>query len=375
MNPLSKLIIEKINKDGPITFEKFMEMALYYPELGYYSNPAVAIGRQGDFYTSPHLHPVFGAMIAKQLIEMWEILGKPSEFHAIEIGAGEGYLSKDILDHLTGRSHEIVNSLKYAIIEPFEHFEKKQRELLAEHEERVTWFQSLKNISAQINGCIFSNELPDAFPVHIVEMDNDLKEVFLIYDEGGFVEIKQDAKTDGLIDYIGQFASRFPQGYRTEINLRIREWLHEIASILSNGFLMTIDYGYTAKEYYNEERNRGTLLCYHDHQINENPYEHVGEQDITAHVNFSSVKKWGDEVGLRTLGYTSQGTYLVASGIDEMITELYAGSPDYSAEIKKIKGLIMPEGMGESHMVMIQYKGEGNPELRGFSLRNHVRKL
>ncbi|MBI4826235.1 MAG: SAM-dependent methyltransferase [Nitrospirae bacterium] len=375
MKQLKNIIIEKIKKDGSVTFEKFMEMALYYPELGYYSNPEVAIGRHGDFYTSPHLHPVFGAMIAKQLIEMWEILGKPSEFHAVEIGAGEGYLSKDILDHLTKQSHDISNSLKYAIIEPFKHFEKKQGDLLAKHKERVTWFQSLKDMPGKINGCIFSNELLDAFPVHIVEMDNGLKEVCLNYDPGGLIEIKQDITDIELMDYIRQFSTGFPQGYRTEINLRIKDWLKEISSILSNGFLLTIDYGYTAKEYYSEERNRGTLLCYHDHQINENPYEYVGEQDITAHVDFSSVKKWGDEAVLETLGYTSQGTYLVASGIDEIITELYADSPNYAAEIKKIKGLIMPEGMGESHMVMIQYKGEGDPELKGFSLRNHVGKL
>lgn len=375
MNPLLKLIIEKIQKDGPITFENFMDTALYYPELGYYSKPEVTIGRKGDFYTSPHLHPVFGAMIARQLIEMWEILGKPSEFHAVEIGAGEGYLSKDILDHLSGRSHDILNSLKFSIIEPFKHFEKKQKDTLGKHKGRIRWFQSIKDMPARINGCIFSNELLDAFPVHIIEMDHGLKEVCLDYDGSAFLEIKQDIRTEGLMDYIGQFPTGLPQGYRTEINLRIRDWLKEISSILSKGFLMTVDYGYTAKEYYSEERNRGTLLCYHDHQINERPYAHIGEQDLTAHVNFSSLKEWGDDAGLKTLGYTSQGTYLVASGIDEIITELYAGSPDYSAEIKKIKGLIMPEGMGESHMVMVQYKGEDSPELRGFSLRNHAWKL
>lgn len=375
MNPLKKLIIDKISDEGPITFEKFMDMALYHPELGYYSKPDIVIGRQGDFYTSPHLHPVFGAMIANQLIEMWEVMGRPPEFYTVETGSGAGYLSRDIFDYLNRRPHDLLNSLKHLIVEPFSHFEKRQRVLLDEFTERITWFKSLIEIPAGISGCIFTNELIDAFPVHIVEMDNNLKEIYLDYYHGSFIELKQDVSTFDLTNYIERFTPGLPQGYRTEINIRTREWLKETASILSNGFLMTIDYGYSSKEYYSEERDRGTLLCYHKHQVNEDPYTNIGNQDMTAHVNFSSLKNWGDEFGLKTSGYTSQGAYLVASGIDKIITEMYAGSPDYEKEIKKIKGLIMPEGMGESHMVMIQYKGEGEPELRGFTLRNSVGKL
>ncbi len=173
-----------------------------------------------------------------------------------------------------------------------------------------------------------------------------------------------------IVDYISQFSINLHPGYRTEINLRIRNWLEELNSILSTGFLLTIDYGYSSKEYYSEDRIKGTLLCYHRHLYNENPYQHIGEQDITAHVNFSSLKLWGDELGLKTIGYCSQGTFLAASGIDEVIIELYFHSADYLSEISKIKGLIMPQGMGESHSVMIQFKGDGLPELRGFSMRN-----
>jgi SAM-dependent MidA family methyltransferase len=375
MKPLDKIISQKILKEGSITFEKFMEMALYYPELGYYANPDVMIGTQGDFYTSPHLHPLFGAMIARQLVEMWEEMGRPAEFITVEIGAGAGYLSKDILDYLSRSSHDILSALKHIIVEPFLHFKKRQKELLKDHDDRISWHESISKMPKEITGCIFSNELIDAFPVHLVEKDDELKEVFIDFNGEIFIELIQPVINADLISCIGAFSADLPSGYRTEINLRAQKWLDEAASVLSSGFLLTIDYGYSAKEYYSAERNRGTLLCYHKHSINENPCEHVGEQDITAHVNFSSLKIWGDELGLKTLGYTSQGAYLVASGMDEVITELYADSPDYGSEIKKIKGLIMPEGMGESHMVMIQYKGEGKPKLRGFDLRNQVGKL
>ena len=155
----------------------------------------------------------------------------------------------------------------------------------------------------------------------------------------------------------------------------MKGWLEEIASVLSEGFILSIDYGYTAEEYYDEDRLKGTLLCYYKHQINENPYGNIGKQDITAHVNFSSLKKWGEEFGLKTTGYCPQGTFLISLGIDEAIAEIYGDSPDYSSEILNIKNLILPQGMGETHKVMVQYKGEGTPKLRGFSIRNQVGML
>lgn len=388
MNQLEQQIAEIIQKEGPITFEKFMEMALYYPEMGYYSSPERLIGRAGDFFTSPHQHPIFGAMAAKQLIEMWEIMGRPSEFRAVEVGAGAGYLSKDIFDYLcrpcgdpelADKKKVFLASLRYSIIEPFFHFRNKQSDILKEHTEarNITWASSLKE-AGEIRGCIFSNELLDAFPVHVIEMEDDIeigpKEICVGFDGNEFIEEKIDA-SDEITDYIRQFDIDLLPCYRTEVNLRIRYWLDEAAAALAEGFILTIDYGYTSREYYSEERSKGTLLCYHKHQFNENFFQHVGKQDITAHVNFSSVKIWGEERGLKTLGYCPQGTFLAASGIDEIITELYAGSQDYMSEVSKIKTLILPQGMGETHSFMVQYKGKGMPPLRGFSMRNQVSTL
>lgn len=384
MSPLGQIIIDKIKKEGLITFEMFMDTALYYPELGYYSSGKNAIGREGDFYTSPHLHPVFGAMLGKQLMEMWMVMGKPKIFHAVEIGAGTGYLCKDILDHLhkpsgniavSENKNDFLRSLRYVIVEPYRYFEERQRELLVDLVKDIEWVKSLRELNEKITGCIFSNELLDAFPVHLVVMEDELKEIYVDFDGRKFVEIRNRISSVKLSDYLKEFSVILQSGYRTEINLRIKNWLEEAVAALSKGFLLTIDYGYSAKEYYSEERNKGTLLCYHKHQFNEDPFSNAGGQDITAHVNFSSLEKWGNEFGLRTIGYCPQGTFLISAGIDEMITELYPYSSDYASEMAKIKGLIFPQGMGTSHDVMVQYKGDGSPELRGFSLRNQTGNL
>jgi SAM-dependent MidA family methyltransferase len=372
MNSLEKKIIEKINKEGPITFETFMEMSLYEPGLGYYSSESTEIGRAGDFYTSPHLHTVFGAMIGKQLEEMWEVMGRPTDFCAVEFGAGAGYMCKDILDYLHNK--ELFNSLTYVLVEQNPFIQNKQKILLEIFSGKITWVSSLKGLS-NIKGCILSNELLDAFPVHLIEMGNELKEIYVTNDNGNFYEIKGHLSTDALADYIREFSIDLPAGYRTEINLRIKDWLRSVNELLSEGFILTIDYGYPARDYYSEERNRGTLLCYHMHQVNENPYANIGKQDITAHINFSSVKRWGEELGLKTIGFCQQGTFLVSLGIDEMINELYRNSSDYLFEVAKIKRLILPGTIGETHKVMIQYKGQHNPELRGFSIKNQKDKL
>jgi SAM-dependent MidA family methyltransferase len=372
MNPIEKKITERIIKEGPITFEAFMEMALYYPELGYYSSTRSPVGREGDFYTSSHLHPVFGAMLARQFIEMRDIMGSPSDFCVVEIGAGAGYLCKDILDYL--EREDLPGDFKYIIVEQNPLMKLKQESLLRDFRGKVSWVKSLTELDS-IRGCIVSNELLDAFPVHIVEMRGELNEVRVARDNNDFIFKYQPVRSNDVIDYFKRFVGKLSDGYRTEINLKVKNWIGEISSILSSGFVLTVDYGYTSSEYYTEERSGGTLLCFHRHQVIKDPLLNIGEQDITAHVNFSSLSTWGEESGFKTLGYCPQGSYLVASGIDEMIQELYQNSSDYSFEVSRIKNLILPEGMGESHKVLIQYKGEGVPELRGFSLRNQVEKL
>lgn len=372
MNLLQQKIIRKIKSEGPVTFKIFMEMALYDPEFGYYMTSDIRIGKAGDFYTSSHRHPVFGAMLAKQIEEMWEIMDRPTAFQVVEMGSGAGYLCKDILNYL--RNCELFNSLNYIIVEINPLSMEKQKSLLKEFSDKITWVSSLSEIN-NIKGCIFSNELLDAFPVHLIETGDELKEIFVDAQGNKLYEIQEEPSTDALAHYLREFSVKSGPGYRTEINLEIKKWLNEINSILTEGFILTIDYGYPAHEYYSEERNNGTLLCYHKHQVNENPFQNIGEQDITSHVNFSSLKKWSDDLGIKTLGFCQQAVFLLSLGIEKEIVKLYEESPDYFSDITKIKGLILPGTMGETHKVMIQYKGSIKPELRGFSIKNQEAKL
>ena len=395
MNLLKQKIIEKIRTYGPISFETFMEMALYYPGLGYYMKGSTEIGRRGDFYTSPHLHRIFGAMCGRQMEEMWGLMGYPDLFLVVEMGAGIGYLAKDMLEYLgrsagkvraAGGKKNIFDHLEYSIVERNPSVRLRQKELLRDFGDKVSWHSDLGELHPVV-GCFLSNELLDALPIRVIEMEGELKEIYVAVsspparrggaEEGAdtvaFVELKMPCSCE-VKDYLQEFSLVFPRGYKTEVNLRMRDWLSETNDKLSEGFIMTIDYGYPSWDYYSEDRSRGTLLCYHRHQINEDPFRNVGEQDMTAHVNFSALKKWGGEIGLKTIGFCPQGTYLVSLGIDEMITELYGESCD-PFETAKIKGLILPQGLGESHKVMVHYKGKDEPKLRGFALRNQTGKL
>lgn len=372
MNILEQKIIEKIKIEGPITFETFMDMALYEPDHGYYATDKTEIVRAGDFYTSQHVHSIFGSMIGKQIKEMWELMGKPQSFFAVEPGAGAGYMCKDILDYLNKQG--LLNSVTYAIIEKNPFIKKTQKNLLKDYFDHVVWASSMKELGT-IRGCILSNELLDSFPVRLIQMEDELKEIYVTADNNNLHELRGLPNSNVVFDYLKEFSVKLPMGYRTEINLRIKDWLRNISDILSEGFILTIDYGYPSRDYYSHERNRGTLLCYYKHQTTENPYINIGEQDMTAHVNFSSVRKWGEEFGFETLGFCQQGIYLVSLGIDEMIQELAQTSKDYLFDVAKIKKLILPGTIGETHKVIIQYKGKHVPQLRGFSIKNQKDKL
>lgn len=373
MKSLLHKIVAEIREKGPITFERFMGIALYDADHGYYNTEARKIGRAGDFYTSPYLHPVFGAIIARQIQEMWEEMGRPDHFRIVEMGAGAGYVCKDVLDAL--RRTEFFSSLRYHLVERSPAMREQQRKLLEEYSGKVEWASGLHELSP-LTGCIFSNELLDAFPVHLVRMEEDLKEIFVDYDdEKGLFELTREPVISDIGSYFDEFGLELRKGYTTEVNLGIKGWLAQIDKVLLRGFIMTIDYGYPAWDYYSEDRNRGTLLCYHRHQMNEDPYRNVGEQDITAHVNFSALKKWGDEIGIQTAGYCGQGVFMVSLGIDDDLRKIAESSADYVFEIARIKKLILPQGMGESHKVMVQYKGIDSPKLRGFSMRNQMKSL
>ncbi len=369
---LDRIIRERIRQEGPITFDTFMDMALYLPEYGYYMSGESVIGPRGDFFTSPHLHPVFGWLMAIQLDEMRRLLGEPREFTIMEIGAGRGFLAEGVLSYIR-REFNWGDEWHYIIVERNPRIQQGQEEMLSEYKGMVQWVSSLTE-AEQFCGCVVSNELLDAFPVHVVQMKEAFFEVYVDAAEDGFKETEGELSTPLLEEYIRRYRIPGLPGYRTEVNLGLRNFLEEINNLLTEGFVITIDYGYPSWEYYAEERNRGTLLCYHRHTCNEDPYAYIGEQDITAHVNFSSLRDWGEEMGLRTIGYCPQGTFLVSLGIDRVISGMLSADPGFQSEIPKIKGLLL--GMGDTHKVMVQYKGKSvSGSLRGFELRNRLNLL
>ena len=370
MTELERIIIQRIRAEGPISFEEFMELALYHPEQGYYMTAEERIGPEGDYYTSPHLHPLFGYTIGIQIEEMWETLGRPSEFSVVEIGAGRGYLAEGILGYFEKKG--LISETGYIIVERNPHQMKKQRHLLERYP--VKWVSTLKELSGMV-GVIISNELLDALPVHLITFSEEgFKEILVNHSGDAFFEETAPLSNE-LMDYVSRYRIPRLQGYRTEVNLKIGDFLRDTRQSLDEGFVFTIDYGFPFWEYYAPERTRGTLLCYHKHRTVENPYTNIGSQDITAHVNFTYLHDEGKRQGFKNLGYTPQGTFLASLGIDRVLEEKLKADPLFIQEMPKIKGLLW--GMGESHKVMIQYRGnkEDLPVLKGFQLRNRIKTL
>ena len=289
---LSEIIIQRIRNEGPLSFHDFMEMCLYHPRIGYYTSVSDKIGKKGDYYTSPNISKLFGFMIGKQLEEMWNIMGR-KEFCVVEYGAGTGMLCHDILCYVKN-NNEFFSQFRYCIIEKSSAMCEREKAYL---HEKVSWHNSIQDIST-VTGCILSNEVVDNFSVHQVVMQDQLMEVFVDY-KNGFVELLRPAEKK-LTDYFAELKVILPKNFRTEINLEAIGWIKEIAAALKKGYVLTIDYGYPSAELYSHCRRNGTLVCYHQHTVSDQPYQNIGEQDITSHINFSALSYWGLKWGLYT---------------------------------------------------------------------------
>ncbi len=361
-----------------ITFAEFMDLALYQPQFGYYSTRNSIIGPKGDFITSPHMGHDFGEMLAEQFTDMWQALNQPNPFTLIEMGAGQGLVAADVLAHLQKHHADCFNCLTYIVVEKSAALKAEQKKRLSHWQEKgvkLSW-QELADIpSGSIAGCAFSNELIDAFPVHWVELhEYQLKEMWVGTDETGFVPILNELSTPDLPRYFDQLGidlTSYPNGYRTEVNLAALEWLSVVAERISKGYLLTIDYGYTAQRYYSPARKKGTLQCYYRHAHHNDPFANVGEQDITAHVDFTALENRGREVGLEKIGFVQQGLFLMALGLGDRLTRLSNPvTPDHAATApatgraiqnmmmrrEALQQLISPMGLG-NFGVLIQGKG------------------
>ncbi len=359
---LAEIIIQKINQQGPISFQDFMEMGLYYPDLGYYTSPGNKIGQSGDFYTSSCLTPVFGALLGKQLEEMWANLGK-GPFTIVEYGAGTGSLCLDILSYLQNNPR-MYQQLRYCIIEKSPVMRAIEKSYLPEI---VSWYDSIEEI-ADIRGCILSNELVDTFAVHQVVMENELMEVFVGYDSG-FKEVLQPASRE-LKAYLSELDVTLPNGFRTEINVQAINWIETIAAQLKRGYVMTIDYGYESPELYKSCRSQGTLRCYKNHTINTSLFDQIGNQDITTYINFSALRHWGAKKGLIPYGLIDQCHFLLALGFTESIQHAYSQETDVGQAARKVAQLshTLLVDMGRKFKILFQGKGVTGKRLSGLSL-------
>ena len=348
-----------------------MELALYHPQFGYYmrqpnGEDQERIGWYGDFYTSSDVYPILGRALAAQARQMDELVDRPTPFTIVEMGAGKGFLARDCLAAIHAEQDDFASRVRYVLIERSPAMRELQRQNLAQWLSKpglVTWVEGLDGLAPQsVTGLFFSNELIDAFPVHRIQVTAERTEELCVdYRDGRFVDCLKPLSTAALAHYLQELDTTWPEGYRTEVNLQSMDWMEQVARRMDRGFALTIDYGHTAQDLYGPERKDGTFLCYFQHQTNEDPFIRVGEQDMTAHVDFSSLASVGEMHGLHVTGFTNQMSFLMGLGVEEMIGELEPESPEFRAAIHLLK----PDGMGSTFKVLVQHKGMSHPELDG----------
>lgn len=367
-------IASEITASGPIPFARFMELALYHPQFGYYMRSAgptqERIGWRGDFYTSSDVHPLLGQALAKQAEQMYRLLGQPHPFTIVEMGPGKGLLAKHILTTCAQRYRSFFQHLQYVLIERSPAMRELQGRNLAPWLDRpglLTWGDDLAKMDPQpLSGLFFSNELVDSFPVHRVQVTaKGIEELCVDYRNGKFVECLMPLSSDVLVQHLRGIRADWPEGYRTEINLRASDWMRHVVQHLDRGFVLTIDYGHTSQDLYRSDRKHGTFLCYFRQSINEEPLLRVGHQDMTAHVDFSSLAATGEGLKLKTTGFTNQMSFLMGLGVEQMLAELEQDSPEFKAAIH----LLRPNGMGTTFKVLIQHKGLEHPALDGLQYK------
>lgn len=363
---LKQAIVARIERDGGISFRDFMEIALYHPELGYYASERETMGRAGDYVTSPEASPIFGVMIGRQLKEMWEALGSPTSFDVVEGGPGSGALARDILAWARRVAPDFAAAVRYTIVEASERQITRQRARLAAEglADGVRWHPA---VPAGVTGVLLSNELLDAMPVHRVAMvGGALREVYVTWDGSRFQEELREPSRD-VVRYFERLGVMPGDGCYAEANPAAIDWVSAAAKAIERGFLLTIDYGYEANELYASWRKDGTLLCFYRQNPSTDPYARIGKQDMTSHVDFTSVRRAGEEAGLATLGMVSQSQFLANLGIGEAMRPPESGDlEEYFARRRNVTELLDPGGLGRIR-VLVQAKGVGNVALSGLA--------
>lgn len=364
---LLKLIREEVKAAGPISFARFMDLALYHPLYGYYASRPGRIGPDGDFFTASDVGNAFGRCMARQIIDVDRRIGPLDPFHIVEVGAGRGLLARDVLDALDELRPELARRVRYVMVDR----SQSMREGAARRVPEATVLAP-EELGSGHQGCLLAVELFDALPVHRVRRHGDsLVEVRVDVDSsGGLVEREAPASAE-LLEVARRYGVAPDDEMEAEIALGAPSELERLAQAIERGVMIVVDYGMSAARLYDRERRRGTLLAYRGHTTNEDYLSRPGQQDLTAHVNFTALEDHARKCALEVQGSTTQDRFLVSNGVLEEFEQ-----PDLEAarDPRRVKRrlqamqLIHPEGMGRTFRVLMLSKGcEGLDGLSGLT--------
>lgn len=376
-------IRDLIRRDGRITFARFMEACLYSPRGGFYSARSDRVS--AHFGTSSTMHPVFGALIARQLEQMWQLLGEPPVFQVVEVGSGDGALARSITEACRRMDPRFAGAIYYVAADyapglvqspagGLEWPNSTREETSPSGSDPIPALQRVggDGLGAfrNIVGCILCNELIDNFPVHRFTIeDGRIREVFVTTSGESFVEVLGEPSSPRVEGRLAGLCRPLPEGYRGEVNLAMEDWIAQVCQALDRGFVLTIDYGESAESLYSPENAQGTLVCFNRHAIGSDPYRDIGQQDITCRVDFTSLMELGQRHGLDTVGYTMQRQFLANLGFHEFLGALE--TPGLSAARTELSRMAMmtlvdPDEYGD-FKVLAQARGMGQDvDLRGF---------
>jgi SAM-dependent MidA family methyltransferase len=368
-NPLRARIVEVIRRQGPIPFSRYMAMCLYEPELGYYMRPREQFGKAGDFYTSSDVHALFGRLLCRQFVEFWQALGSPAVLDLIELGPGRGLFAGDVLDWAGKKYPEFLRALRYRLVETSPWLRRRQQERLAGFiaQGRATVDA---DFSASLARCgqaliVFGNEFFDALPVEVLTGEGELR----VSENAGVFREETVPPRAEVLEYVDRYSVHPGPRERVEVALEAQLWMRRVAQALAarHGFAVFIDYGYTRQEQL-AGRHLDTLMTYRQHRAGENPYQAPGEQDITAHVNFTALQAAAD--GLDSLALLTQAQFLMGIGEVTQFAEAFEECrlPQERAKVAlQLKHLVTPAGIGEIFHVLVFSHGVAREVCRALS--------
>jgi len=420
---LRQIIEQEIRERGPIPFSRYMELCLYHPELGYYSRHAEQFGKAGDFYTSSDVHAVFGRLLARQFEEIWRALGAPAEIEILELGPGRGLFAQDVLAWSEKKFPHFFHALHYSLAEQSPKLRDRLRGVLASylesgkassvsenaferhlHQRLMPWFSDMSGstakaamaaeaaesfyasaentgegtttaapdnamnervLGAEVPVVVFANEFFDALPVEILSQEGSLR---ISAQDGRFVETWVQSLAEELA-FLDRYGVHPEPGQRVEVPLLAHRYMSRLASSVGTGLIIAIDYGYTRQEQL-AGRHRGTLMAYRQHSATTNPYEAPGEQDLTAHVNFTSLTAAAEENGMQAQPLLTQSQFLMGIGEPNQFADAFENCriPQERAKVAlQLKHLVTPAGMGESFHVLVAAKNVAPQQVEGLS--------